>query len=109
MQRYYSRGVAQVVSNRLFAAGFWVRSQGSPCGICDEENGTGTVFTASYSYFSCRYHPARIRFFLSVSFHRYSIFIHVSSGGWTKGLLAAAVSWIHSLTPSQEKCNIIYY
>jgi hypothetical protein len=40
---------------------------------------------------------------LSVSFHRCSIFTHVSSGGWTMGPLAAAVQQRHSLTPSKKK------
>jgi hypothetical protein len=39
------------------------------------------------------------RFPLSISFHRCSIFTHISSGGWTMGLLAASVPQRHTLTP----------
>jgi hypothetical protein len=54
-----------------------VHDQGSPCGICGGQGGTGTSYSPSSSVF------------LSVSFHCYSIFTHVSSEGWTMGPLAA--------------------
>jgi hypothetical protein len=38
-------------------------------------------------------------FSLSISFHCRSIFTHVSSGGWTVGLLAAAIPQKHSVPP----------
>jgi hypothetical protein len=41
-------------------------------------------------------------FTLSGSFYRCSIFTHVSSEGWTKGPLEAAVPQRHSLTPSEQ-------
>jgi hypothetical protein len=43
--------------------------------------------------------PKPFGFSLSVSLHLCSIFTHVSAGGWTLGLLAATMSWRHSLTP----------
>jgi hypothetical protein len=43
---------------------------------------------------------------LSASFHHWSVFIHVLSGGWTVGLLASTVSWRHSLSPVQQERSI---
>jgi hypothetical protein len=57
--------IVQAVSRRLLTAKTWVRVHISPYGICGGQSGI------------------RIGFRLSVSFHRCSIFTHVSSGGWT--------------------------
>jgi hypothetical protein len=39
---------------------------------------------------------------LTVAFHYYSIFTHVSSGGWTMGPLMAAIPQKHSFPSSQQ-------
>jgi hypothetical protein len=46
-------------------------------------------------------------FLLSISFHRCSIFTHVSSGGWTMGPIAAAVPQRqpHPIATIKEKCT----
>jgi hypothetical protein len=62
--------MAQAVSRRFATAEARVRSQGGPCEICGGQSGTGTVFLRVL---------------------RWSI----SSGGWTIGLLAAAVPQRH--------------
>jgi hypothetical protein len=83
------RVMAQVVIRRLLTAEVQVRCQDSPCGICGGQSVTGTNFFSEY-----------FRFPLSVSFHRCSIFTHISPGGCTMGPLAAAVPQRHGLTPS---------
>jgi hypothetical protein len=41
-------------------------------------------------------------FLMSVSLHHYFIFIHVRSGGWTKGLLEAEIPQKLNRTPPQQ-------
>jgi hypothetical protein len=71
--------MAQAVSRRLPTAEAQPRSQISPVGFVADKVALGQVFLEPFGF------P------LSVSFHRCSIFIHVSPGGWTVGLLADAV------------------
>jgi hypothetical protein len=57
------------------------------CENCD----TGTGFSPNISVLPCQF-----------SFHQCSIFIHPSSGGWTKDPLEATVPQRHRLTPPRE-------
>jgi hypothetical protein len=70
---FVGRAIAQAVSLRLFTAEVRVRLQGSPCGICGEKWHWDRFFFESFC------------FSLSISFHRCSIFTHVSSGGMDNG------------------------
>jgi hypothetical protein len=72
------RAISQAVSSRLLTAKARVRAQVSPCGICGGHSDSGTGLSPRLSVFP----------FL-ISFHRCSILIHVSSGVWTMGPLAA--------------------
>jgi hypothetical protein len=72
--KYFSgRATAQAVNRQLLTAEAWVRNQVKPSGFCDEQTGTRTGFPPSTSGLP-----------LSVTFHRSSIFTHISSGGRTK-------------------------
>jgi hypothetical protein len=48
--------MAQAVSRRPVTGEFRFRARVSPCGVCGEENGTGTGFSPSCSAFPCQYH-----------------------------------------------------
>jgi hypothetical protein len=48
--------MAQAVSRRPVTAEALVRSRVSPCGICGEQNGTGTGFSPRTSVFPCQFH-----------------------------------------------------
>jgi hypothetical protein len=63
--------IGNAVSRRLLTAETRILTQGSLCGICGGQSGTGTCLSPSHSVFTC------------------SIFTRVSCGGWTMGLVAA--------------------
>jgi hypothetical protein len=48
--------MAQVVSRRPFTVEARVHARINPCGICGEQNGTGTGFSPSSSVLPCQYH-----------------------------------------------------
>jgi hypothetical protein len=57
--------IAQAASHRLLTAEAGILAQVSPCGICGGQSGSGTDFS---------------QVTLSLSFHRSSLFTHMSSG-----------------------------
>jgi hypothetical protein len=71
--------MAHAVSCRPLTEEAQVSARDSPCGICDRWSGNGTRFSPSFSVFLCRYHSV-------IALH-----YHISPGGWTIGLLVAAV------------------
>jgi hypothetical protein len=48
--------MAQAVSRRPPTPEARVQSRVSPCGICDEQTGTGTGISPSTSVFPCQFH-----------------------------------------------------
>jgi hypothetical protein len=83
----FGRVMAQAVSHRLFTAEARVRARVGSSGICGGLIGTGTGFSSIFSVFPRQYHSTVV------------LHTHLSSAGWTEGLLVAAVQR-RSLTPS---------
>jgi hypothetical protein len=77
----------QLVSNWPLTMEAWVYVWVSPCGICGGQSGTGTRFSSSSSVFPHQYHSSM------------ALNTHISSTGWTTGLLITT-DHRHSLTPS---------
>jgi hypothetical protein len=71
------RAIAQAVNGQLLNSKPRFRAQGSPEWFVVDKLTLGRLYLRV------------LRFPLSVSFHRCSVFTHVSSGGWTKGPLEA--------------------
>jgi hypothetical protein len=94
--RAVGHATAQVGHHRLLTTESRLRAHFYPCGICGGTMWLRDMFSSQSFCFP-----------LSLSFHCCSVFIHVSSGGWTTGPLAVAAMETQTQAIATNKISVV--